>query len=187
MTTKLPIHFDDVTVNFDERFQLRHINWQIEPQQHWVITGANGAGKSALAAVLAGAGDIVSGKLDGVPARVGLVSFESQAELIEAERKKDDADIMDVISQGTPVHDILFKDCPDPDLANELIEKFGLSQLLERSFRKLSTGESRKVMLIRALASKPDLLVLDEPFDGLDTNSLAMLQEHLQTSQWNVH
>jgi len=36
-------------------------------------------------------------------------------------------------------------------------------------------------MLIRALASKPDLLVLDEPFDGLDTNSLAMLQEHLQT------
>ena len=80
MTTKLPIRFDDVTVNFDERFQLRHINWQIEPQQHWVITGANGAGKSALAAVLAGAGDIVSGKLDGVPARVGLVSFESQAE-----------------------------------------------------------------------------------------------------------
>ena len=181
MTTKLSIRFDDLTVNFDDRFQLDHINWQIMPQQHWVITGANGAGKSALAAVLAGAGDIVSGKIDGVPSRVGLVSFEAQAELIEAERKKDDADIMDVISEGTPVHEILFKDCPDPDLANELIEKFGLSQLLDRSFRKLSTGESRKVMLIRALASKPDLLVLDEPFDGLDSNSLAMLQEHLQT------
>lgn len=181
MTDNLPIHFDDLTVNFDDRFQLDHINWQIAPQQHWVITGANGAGKSALAVVLAGAGNVVSGKINGVPSRVGLVSFETQAELIEAERKKDDADIMDIISEGTPVYEIVFKDCLDPDMANELIEKFGLTQLLDRSFRKLSTGESRKVMLIRALVSQPNLLVLDEPFDGLDTNSLAMLQEHLQT------
>lgn len=181
MTTETPIRFDDLTVNFDDRFQINNINWQIEPQQHWVITGANGAGKSALAAVLAGAGDIISGNLDGIPKRVGLVSFEAQAELIEAERKKDDADIMDVISEGTPVHEIIFNDCADIELAKELVEKFGLSSLLDRSFRKLSTGESRKVMLIRALASKPDLLVLDEPFDGLDTQSLAMLQGHLQT------
>lgn len=181
MTTNLPIHFDDLTVNFDDRFQLNNICWQIEPQQHWVITGTNGAGKSALAAVLAGAGDIVSGKLAGIPGRVGVVSFEAQAELIEAERKKDDADIMDVISEGTPVHEILFEECQDIALAKELAEKFDLTKLLDRSFRKLSTGESRKVMLIRALASKPDLLVLDEPFDGLDANSLAMLQAHLLT------
>jgi len=181
MTTNLPIRFDDVTVNFDDRFQLNNICWQIEPQQHWVITGTNGAGKSALAAVLAGAGDIISGQLNGVPGRVGVVSFEAQAELIEAERKKDDADIMDVISEGTPVHEILFDNCEDIELAKELAEKFDLTKLLDRSFRKLSTGESRKVMLIRALSSKPDLLLLDEPFDGLDSNSLAMLQAHLQT------
>lgn len=181
MTTNLPIRFDDVTVNFDDRFQLNNICWQIEPQQHWVITGTNGAGKSALAAVLAGAGDIISGQLNGVPGRVGVVSFEAQAELIEAERKKDDADIMDVISEGTPVHEILFDNCEDIELAKELAEKFDLTKLLDRSFRKLSTGESRKVMLIRALSSKPDLLLLDEPFDGLDRNSLAMLQAHLQT------
>ncbi|MFD2231649.1 ATP-binding cassette domain-containing protein [Alkalimarinus sediminis] len=181
MTTSDLIRFDDLTVNFDDRFQLNNINWQIEPQQHWVITGTNGAGKSALAAVLAGAGDIVSGKLDGIPRRVGVVSFEAQAELIDVERKKDDADIMDVISEGTPVHEILFENCQDVPLAKALAEKFDLTKLLDRSFRKLSTGESRKVMLIRALASKPDLLILDEPFDGLDANSLAMLQEHLQT------
>lgn len=181
MTTNAPIHFDDLTVNFDDRFQLNNVCWHIEPQQHWVITGANGAGKSALAAVLAGAGDIISGTIEGIPPRVGIVSFEAQAELIEAERKKDDADIMDVISEGTPVHEIIFNDCPDPELAQVLTDKFNLSQLLDRSFRKLSTGESRKVMLIRALASKPDLLILDEPFDGLDTHSLAMLQDHLQT------
>jgi molybdate transport system ATP-binding protein len=175
----MTIRLEDLTVHFDARFQLHNINWQIADNQHWVITGANGSGKSALAAVLAGAGDCVAGQLSGVPARIGLVSFEAQAELIDAELKKDDADILDVISQGTPVREILLNGETDPAQVAELAEKFGLEPLLDRAFRKLSTGESRKVMLIRALASKPDLLVLDEPFDGLDVKTLAMLQQYL--------
>ncbi|BDX01838.1 molybdate ABC transporter ATP-binding protein ModF [Marinomonas pontica] len=173
------ILFDKVTVNFDDRFTLSEIDWTIEPNQHWVITGTNGAGKSALAAVLAGVGDIENGIVTGLPKNVGLVSFEAQAELIAKELKKDDADIMDVISLGTPVHEMIFDHCQDPELAQTLVEKFGLSKLLDRAFRKLSTGETRKVMLIRALSSKPDLLILDEPFDGLDVDTLAMLQAHL--------
>jgi molybdate transport system ATP-binding protein len=173
------IHLKKVTVSFDDRFTLSEIDWTIEPNQHWVITGTNGAGKSALAAVLAGVGEIESGSIQGLPANVGLVSFEAQAELIAKELKKDDADIMDVISLGTPVHEMIFESCKDPELARELVEKFGLSKLLDRAFRKLSTGETRKVMLIRALSSKPDLLILDEPFDGLDVGTLAMLQAHL--------
>lgn len=173
------ILFEKVTVNFDDRFTLSEIDWTIEPNQHWLITGTNGAGKSALAAVLAGVGEIENGTVTGLPKNVGLVSFEAQAELIARELKKDDADIMDVISLGTPVHEMIFDYCQDTALAQALVEKFGLSQLLDRAFRKLSTGETRKVMLIRALANKPDLLILDEPFDGLDADTLAMLQDHL--------
>ena len=175
------IRLDNLTVNFDDRFQLDEINWQLDDSQHWVITGANGSGKSALAAILAGAGEHVSGSLEGVPTKVGLVSFEAQAELIERERKKDDADIMDVISEGTPVHEILSEDGRNPELVNQLVTMFKLDTLVDRSFRKLSTGESRKVMLIRALASEPDLLILDEPFDGLDAHTLEMLQQYLAT------
>ena len=173
------ICLENLSVNFDERFHLNNIDWTIEPSQHWVITGTNGSGKSALAAVLAGVGEIESGQLSGLPSRVGLVSFEAQAELIAKELKKDDADIMDVIAIGTPVQEMIFENCADPELAAELVEKFGLNHLLDRAFRKLSTGETRKVMLIRALSSKPDLLILDEPFDGLDADTLAMLQQHL--------
>lgn len=181
MTQENSICLNNLSVDFDDRFQLHDINWQIEPQQHWVITGTNGAGKSALAAVLANLGDITTGTIEGLPKQVAMVSFEAQAELIDAELKKDDADIMDVISEGTPVYDILFENCRDLELAKQLSVKFDVEKLMDRAFRKLSTGESRKVMLIRALASKPALLILDEPFDGLDAKTLVMLQEHLET------
>lgn len=93
---------------------------------------------------------------------------------------------MDVISEGTPVREILEEgkaDNPDFDaeLLNELIDKFKLHTMLERSFRKLSTGETRKIMLIRALVNKPGLIILDEPFDGLDVDSMATLNELLQS------
>ena len=152
----------------------------IKPGEHWLITGANGSGKSALAAALAGEGAHLSGQLSGVPDRVALVSYERQAELIEAERRKDDADILDVIAEGTPVSEIIDAVCVDQDLARTLVDALGLQPLMGRAFRKLSTGETRKVMLIRALTSGPELLVLDEPFDGLDHESLAWLQEHLR-------
>lgn len=173
------IQLNRATISFDDRFTLSEVDWIIEPHQHWVITGTNGSGKSALAAALAGVGKIEAGSVQGLPHNVGLVSFEAQAELIAKELKKDDADIMDVISLGTPVSEMIFEQCQDPELASELVEKFGLTKLLDRAFRKLSTGETRKVMLIRALSSKPDLLILDEPFDGLDVDTLAMLQAHL--------
>ena len=173
------ISFHDATVHFDEKFTLNKINWTIAAGQHWVITGANGSGKSALAAVLASIGELSEGQVEHRPSKVELVSFEAQAQLIAAELKKDDADIMDVIAIGTPVSEMIFDYCCDKELAASLVEKFGLTALLDRAFRKLSTGETRKVMLIRALANQPDLLVLDEPFDGLDADTLAMLQNHL--------
>ena len=169
----------DLSVEFDEGFQLSNINWQIEQHQHWLITGANGAGKSALAAVLAGYGEILAGSTSGLAAKIGWVSFEAQAELIQAELKKDDADITDVISLGTPVSEIIFTEEINPATAQGLIQKFQLEYLLDRAFRKLSTGESRKVMLIRALSCEADLLILDEPFDGLDSATHALLQNHL--------
>jgi len=171
------IQLQDLSVDFDDRFTLQEVNWRIDRGQHWAICGANGAGKSALAATLAGEGDVVAGTISGLPERIGVVSFEAQAALIEAERKKDDADILDIISEGTPVQDVLDEACQDKDLQGRLIDAFGFDYLLDRSFRKLSSGETRKVLLIRAFTSAPQLLILDEPFQGLDAKSHAFLGE----------
>ena len=178
-TSRSSIRLSNVSVDFDGHFMLHSINWVIHPEQHWVIVGANGTGKSALAATLLGGGTLVAGNVSGVPQRIGVVSFEAQAALIDAERKKDDADLLDVISTGTPVREILAASCVDAPLQARLIDAFRFHHLLEQSFRKLSSGETRKVLLIRALCSQPQLLILDEPFDGLDAQAQALLHDLL--------
>ena len=175
----MKIELHECCFDFDQRFQLTDINWSLDSSQHWVISGANGSGKSALAATLAGFGEQLSGEVTGLTRRVALVSFEAQAALIDAERKKDDADIIDVIAVGTPVHEILSQGEVSEKIVTELVQKFELDYLLNRPFRALSTGETRKVLLIKAIASQPELLILDEPFDGLDASTLSMLQEYL--------
>ncbi len=167
------------TAKFNADFSLDAITWNIEPDQCWVILGANGSGKSALGALLAGEGEIQSGSLTGLPDRVSIVSLEAQAKLIQAERDKDDSDITDVVFAGTLVQEMLEESCVDPALLAELVRRFDLTPLLMRSFRHLSTGETRKFMLVQALASHPELLILDEPFEGLDVRAVAILRECL--------
>jgi len=170
---------ENLSVNFDDHFLLENIQWKINDSQHWVITGANGSGKSALAASLHGAGEIESGYITGLPAKIAVVSFEAQAELIEAERRKDDADILDIITEGTNVQDVLDEGCENKSEQARLVEAFQFSHLLQRSFRKLSTGETRKVLLIKALTCNAELLILDEPFEGLDIQSDELLHQLL--------
>ncbi len=174
------ISFRQVDAEFAEHFRLHSIDWQLELGQHWVLLGANGAGKSALAAMLHGDGELLDGEVIGLPASVGVVSFEAQAELIEAELMLDDADILDVISEGTPALDILAQGCVNPELCDRLVKRLSIEDKLQRSFRKLSTGETRKILIIKALCTDAKLLILDEPFEGLDAASSEALKEILQ-------
>jgi len=173
------VQFSGVSANFGESFSVEGIDWSIESSQHWVLLGPNGAGKSALAALLVGDGEQTAGTLSGVPERVAIVSFEAQQAMIEAELKKDDADILDVIAEGTPVAEVLAGDCQNPELRARLITLLQMDALQSRALRKLSTGESRKVLIIKALCSNPSIVVLDEPFEGLDQQSCEVLKSLL--------
>ncbi len=142
--------------------------------------GASGSGKSALAAALAGSGDITSGTVKGIVENAGIVSLESQAALIERERLRDDSDITDKVYDGTPVREMLDEVSIDPGLLARLTSLFSLETLLDRGFRKLSTGETRKLLITRALTSKPELLIIDGPFEGLDAQTVPLISEVLQ-------
>ena len=161
---------------FAEHFHLNIDSLTIEPLQHTVILGSNGSGKSALAALMAGEGELLSGQCK-MTSNLAWVSVEQQQTLIEAEKQKDCADILDIIPIPTTVEEILLEGLDLDDVDQVLLQRvsdiFALTAMMQRPFRALSTGETRKLLLAKALLSQPELLILDEPWDGLDTQACA--------------
>lgn len=160
------------------RYHINDLSWQVNQGEHWLLLGANGAGKSAITAVLAGEAKHSSGKRSCSIDAVQLVSSDAQKQLINKELKNDKQSSVKELLLGTANYDV--------DLAQRLINILDFEKLLARHFRELSTGETRKLLLIKALSSRPNLVVLDEPFDGLDVESstalnviLAQLSEYI--------
>jgi molybdate transport system ATP-binding protein len=166
----------------DDRFHLNIESLSIKPLQHTVILGPNGSGKSALAACVAGQGELRTGEFQITPS-VAWISIEQQHTLIEAEKQKDCADILDIIPVPTTVAEILFEGLDESQidqlLFKHLLDIFAFETLLPRAFRALSTGESRKLLLIKALLTQPQLLILDEPWHGLDIQASERLSDLL--------
>jgi molybdate transport system ATP-binding protein len=161
---------------FAEHFHLNIDSLIIKPLQHTVVLGPNGTGKSALAAMIAGHGELLNGQRQ-VASNVAWVSVEQQQILIEAEKQKDCADILDIIPIATTVEEILLEGLRSDDIEKTLLTRvirvFALKDMLQRAFRALSTGETRKLLLAKAILSQPELLILDEPWDGLDKQACA--------------
>jgi molybdate transport system ATP-binding protein len=125
-----------------------------------LVTGPNGAGKSSAARDLAG-------RVPGAE----LLSAESQQAFYEAELAADDSNFQEAVDPGTSTGQLL----GDQGRSHPLFAAFRLEPLWQRGYRLLSTGEARKVLLLLAVLRAPSLLILDEPFDGLDRAACADL------------
>ncbi len=151
-------------------------DWEIQPRECWAILGRNGAGKRHLANLLSGRSEYGQDCLIHGFHSIELLSFEAQQALYEEELKNDDTDFLDHPDQGTTVRELLGL---TTQLPREL-RFLELDKLLDRGYRLLSSGEARKTLLAQAILRKPDLLILDEPFDSLDTSSKQQLQDFFQ-------
>ena len=127
-----------------------------------LVTGPNGSGKSSAARAL---GARVAG--------ARLLSAESQQAFYEAQLAADESNFKGGVDPGSKVRELL----GEPGFLHPLFAAFRLEALWERGYRWLSTGEARKVLLLRAVLSEPSLLILDDPFDGLDRAAQAELAQ----------
>ncbi|EOV8960248.1 molybdate ABC transporter ATP-binding protein ModF [Cronobacter turicensis] len=152
-------------------------NLAVRAGESWAFVGANGSGKSSLARALAGELPPEKGERASQFSRIALLSFEQLQKLVSAEWQRNNTDMLspDEDDTGRTTAQIIQDEVHDPARCAALAAQFGIDALLERRFKYLSTGETRKTLLCQALMSQPDLLILDEPFDGLDVASREQL------------
>lgn len=167
---------------------LRAVNWTILPHEHWAIMGDNGSGKSTLLMMLYGDlhpahGGVIerAGCPKGTPIakwkrHVGYVSPELQADHVWTHT------IEELVASGRYASVGLNQPMTAADrrAAKPWLEFFGIAALAGRTLRQVSYGQLRLAILARALIQKPKLLLLDEPFTGLDPDLHAFARAALQ-------
>ena len=175
------VRLENITLRVRQTLLLPDTSWHIDKGQHWAILGPNGAGKTSLVRALTGDVPVVKGAVfpshdqaDAV--RAEYVSFEQHQRLIAREEQREEfRSFSGHFNRITTVHEILREINGPPDVKSgdveRVVARLKINHLLGRGIRALSTGEMRKVQIARVLLKSPQIMILDEPFDGLDESS----------------
>mgnify|MGYP000162964691 CR=1 FL=1 len=181
----------DGTVSAGGQTILSHVDFYIKEKEKIAVVGKNGAGKTTLLRLLAGELQLdrddhrgmssgAHGKETACKNSLGIVT--SRYITIDMLRQADKS------NQDLTVEQILLESCPDKDTFSKerfdyemeydrLFTGFGFEkEEKSRTLGSFSGGEQTKISLIKLLLEKPDLLLLDEPTDGLDPNQKAHIR-----------
>ncbi len=157
------ISADQLSLHINQRQILDAISLHIEPAQIITLIGPNGSGKTSLVRVLLGLLQADSGELKR---RDGLViGYMPQKVHIDPVLPMS---VVRFLRMGCQV--------TDADI-DSITERLGVQKLLAQPVQSISGGEFQRVLLARALLRKPDLLVLDEPAQGVDINGQQQLYQ----------
>ena len=174
--TEQIIRAEKLCVQSGHRYLLRDINWSVEKGQHWVVFGMNGCGKTTLLSVIAGFRKQSSGTLRVLGEEYGehnvidlrkRVSWVSSSFFDKIYTNESALQIVLSGLLGTLGVDYSVSD-DEIMLAQDIVSQLHLSDKIDRPFSLMSKGERQNVLIARALISRPEILLLDEPATGLD-------------------
>ena len=164
------------------------INFRMEKGEHIALLGPNGGGKSLLVDILIGRWPLLMNevKYDFTPSVSALVC--DNIKYITFRDSYGDADGNFYYQQRwnsqdmetTPLVSELLPQVPDSEWKNNLYGLFGVEEMLDKHLVLLSSGELRRFQLVKALLSQPRVLILDNPFIGLDASTRTLLRELLE-------
>jgi iron complex transport system ATP-binding protein len=167
---------------------LNTVDWRVDAADRWVILGPNGSGKTTLLQVAsarlwptAGSVEILGAHLGRVDVRtlrprVALVSGAVTRQL------RADLPARDAVASGRyGALETWWNNysAEDWEQADRLLARGGVADIADRPFGVISEGERQQVLLARALMGEPELVMLDEPFAGLDLGARERLLIHL--------
>ncbi len=153
------------------------------PGEAWCLVGTNRSGIDTFFKLLSGELPDVTAEYLELPENTGVVSFKRQQALFEEELRKDDTDYLDRIDPGTRAASFL----NNPDDHGDLIKAFAMADSMDKGYRQLSTGQSRKLMLLAQITRGIESLVVQAPYEGLDRASCDELDKALAVChQWGI-
>lgn len=164
----------DVSAGYGDKQVLTGVTWRIAPGERTGVLGANGAGKSTLLSLIAGTLEPTAGRVKpGKTVRIATVDQQfSQLEDIADDR------VREVLARTKTSFTIDGKDVTPA----QLLERLGFQkQYLSARVADLSGGQKRRLQLLVTLLEEPNLLILDEPTNDLDTDMLTALEDLLDS------
>jgi ABC-type Mn2+/Zn2+ transport system ATPase subunit len=161
------INFSDVSIGYGSKAILRDLNISIEKNDFIGLVGPNGAGKTTFLRTLLGNIKPLSGIIEKENIVFGYVP---QRDVVQPLLPYT---VHDVVMMGRySLLGILKSPSKlDEEIVNESLDRVGISALTSSNYNSLSGGQRQRVLIARALAVRPDVLILDEPTNGLDTPS----------------
>ncbi len=168
------LEFDAVTVTYDGAPALTEISFQIPHGARVAVIGPNGAGKSTLFKTLVGLLPLRRGRIliHGLPlgSHLDCVAYVPQREDVDW---RFPVTVEDVVMMGRFGHLGWLKrpSVEDRAVVRRCLEQMGIGKLAKRSIGDLSGGQQQRVFLARALAQEPHILIMDEPFTGVDIST----------------
>ncbi len=180
-----------VSIRYGDRTILSELDWTVHNGERWALSGQNGAGKSTLLSLVCAdnpqsyACDIVlfdrqrghGESIWDIKKHIGYVS----PEMHRAYNR--DMPAIRIVASGLKDSVGLYvkPSADDYTTCRQWMRFFGIEELADRTFLKLSSGEQRMVLLARAFVKDPELLILDEPLHGLDAARGELVKEIINT------
>ncbi|MEN8383226.1 zinc ABC transporter ATP-binding protein ZnuC [Acinetobacter radioresistens] len=167
LSSPLPlVSLEDISVRLDELDILKQVNFTLHEREIVTLIGPNGAGKSTLIKILLGI----------MQPSTGHVRTAKTLKMSYVPQKFNPSH-----SLPLRVKDLLALENCSQQIKSEIIRDTGISKLELSKVQQLSGGERQRVLLARALLRQPDILVLDEPMQGLDIQSEAELYAYVRS------
>jgi ATP-binding cassette subfamily F protein uup len=173
---KKVIELNNITKAYNDRTLINDFTYEFSPEDRIGIIGGNGAGKSTLMNIITGRTQPDSGTVE-IGSTIHIAYFDQHSE-----------ELLSAVNEDQRVIDYVKEEGEFIKIADGT--KITASQMLERflfpgnqqyaPIYKLSGGEKRRLFLLRLLISAPNVLILDEPTNDLDVQTLAVLEEYLE-------
>ena len=173
------INIENLTFRYESRDDedtLKNVSLSVNEGDFLCIVGENGSGKSTLIKCIVGLNKVPEGKIT-LKEKLGYLPQKTEIQ------KNFPASIEEVVLSGTISNNIknIWYTKQDKEKANEIMQELDIYTIRKKCFRDLSGGQQQRVLIARAMCATNNLIVLDEPTNGLDPNIARKIYATLKT------